>query len=63
MFTSVRSLYNSGETKTSKFYLHNGQYINDIYYDSKKAEYTILYANGHLEIVDGSSKVKVIETK
>ena len=62
--TTVSILYNAQNfnDKTS-FYMHNGQYINDVI-KNESMGYTIYYSNGNISnVVSGDTKIKVISAE
>jgi len=61
--TTVKHLYNASNINDkTAFYLHNGQYINDIV-KSEGFGYTIYYSNGNVsDIVSGDTKIRVVKS-
>jgi len=62
ILTTVQTLYNARSfNDTTAFYLHNGQYINNIV-KNESIGYTIYYSNGNHTLANGDDKVQVQKT-
>ena len=61
--TTVKNLYNASNINDkTAFYMHNGQYINDIQ-KTQGYGYLIYYTNGSIsDVVSGDTKIKVVKS-
>lgn len=62
--TTVSTLYKASNINNkTAFYLHNGQYINDIVKSEQGFGYTIYYSNGNIsDVVSGDTKIQVLRS-